>query len=83
MEETATSTVVMSLESYGRLKTPPTGEVELRLDCKRSLLPPANGDDLAGHKLDGDVSVKLHISVELHRSLSIYKEVKCDDLSSL
>lgn len=51
------NTVVMSLESYGRLKTPPTGELELRMDCKRRLLPPADGTALAINRVDTDVSV--------------------------
>lgn len=47
--------MIMSLEGYGRLKGPPTGEVELSINCKRSLLPPTDGADLSRHKLDADV----------------------------
>ncbi|XP_045111567.1 uncharacterized protein LOC123504800 isoform X2 [Portunus trituberculatus] len=58
VEEAAMNTV-MSLESYGRLKTPPTGELELSLDCKKKLLPPADGTLLAINRVDTDVRLTL------------------------
>ncbi|XP_063886091.1 uncharacterized protein LOC135114231 isoform X2 [Scylla paramamosain] len=59
VEEATKNTVVMSLESFGRLKTPPTGELELRVDCKRKLLPPADGTGLAINRVDTDVRLTL------------------------
>ena len=57
VEEAAINTVVMSLESYARLKTPTTGELELSMDCKKRLLPPADGTVLDINRVDTDVSI--------------------------
>lgn len=57
LEEASVGTELMSLESFGRLKTPPTGEVELSVDCKQTLLP--NGATLTSQKIDADVRLTL------------------------
>lgn len=57
VEEAAVLTEVLSLESFGRLKTPPTGEVELSVECKQNLLPNVDASTLASQKLDVDVSI--------------------------
>lgn len=56
VEEAAVGTEVMRLESFGRLKTPPTGEIELSVDCKQNLLPLAIGAALTSQKFDADVN---------------------------
>lgn len=57
VEDAPAVTELLSLESFGRLRTPPTGEVELSVDCKQNLLHPASGAILASQKIDMDVSL--------------------------
>lgn len=57
LEEASVGTEIMSLESFGRLKMPSTGELELSVDCKQRLLPIAIGATLSSQKIDVDVSI--------------------------
>lgn len=66
---------VLSLESFGRLKTPPTGEVELSVDCKQNLLPPASGATHASQKIDMDVGIwvaQSRLDYSKHNSLKMF-----------
>lgn len=78
LEETSVGTQLMSLESFGRLKTPPTGEVELSVDCKQTLLPIANGATLTSQKIDADVSIYDRVLMT-HSKHSSY-ETSCHEL---
>lgn len=57
LEDASVGTELISLESFGRLRTPLTGEVELSVACKQTLLPITSSATLTSQKIDVDVSI--------------------------
>lgn len=80
LEDASVGTELMSLESFGRLRTPLTGEVELSVACKQTLLPITSSATLTSQKIDVDVSIYVAGLNFKNSKRSSYK-TSCHELS--